>query len=318
MFTRSVVIQRCVEDLQLGVKSYQKKLNLIKPDTYRQDLKRRDAYTTYSNPRGFIYQNKDKKNRLMRIDELHKFSDGSLDDVWTTLNDRLKGIRKQYLPQTIWKQLEKDNARAMIQSIDKQQKTRRIMRSLEKFVGGRPYEEHVEFDESDTHVLERFKTLAGNPIKEILFKLNLPDHKSILTNLKVVTNLSVGRKPIGGKWVYKIKYQFNGEVDRFKARYVAKDFNQKEGIDYEETFSSVVKIVTVRCILSVALFNSWPVYQLDVNNAFLYGDLVEDVYMSLPEGYFSKDDKRVCKLVKSLYGLKQASRKWNEKLTSIL
>ncbi|GJS61507.1 hypothetical protein Tco_0656291 [Tanacetum coccineum] len=140
MFTRSVVIQRCVEDLQLGVESYQKKINLIKPDTYRQDLKRRDAYTAYSNPRGFIYQNKDKKNRLMRIDELLKFSDGSLDDVWTTLNDRLKGIRKQYLPQTIWKQLEKDNARAMIQSIDKQQKTRRIMRSLEKFVGGRPYE----------------------------------------------------------------------------------------------------------------------------------------------------------------------------------
>ncbi|GKB56422.1 hypothetical protein Tco_0912608 [Tanacetum coccineum] len=140
MFTRSVVIQRCVEDLQLGVESYQKKINLTKPDTYRQDLKRRDSYTAYSNPRGFIYQNKDKKNRLMRIDELLKFSDGSLDDVWTTLNDRLKGIRKQYLPQTIWKQLEKDNARAMIQSIDKQQKTRRIMRSLEKFVGGRPYE----------------------------------------------------------------------------------------------------------------------------------------------------------------------------------
>ncbi|GJX26332.1 hypothetical protein Tco_0232628 [Tanacetum coccineum] len=140
MFTRSVVIQRRVEDLQLGVESYQKKLNLTKPDTYRQDLKRRDAYTAYSNPRGFIYQNKDKKNRLMRIDELHKFSDGSLDDVRTALNDRLKGIRMQYLPQTIWKQRDKDNARAMIQSIDKQLKTRRIMRSLEKFVGGRPYE----------------------------------------------------------------------------------------------------------------------------------------------------------------------------------
>ncbi|GJR87274.1 hypothetical protein Tco_0211285 [Tanacetum coccineum] len=114
MFTRSIVIQRRVEDLQLGVESYQKKLNLTKPDTYRQDLKRRDAYTAYSNPRGFIYQNKDKKNRLMRIDELHKFSDGSLDDVRTALNDRLKGIRMQYLPQTIWKQRDKDNARAMI------------------------------------------------------------------------------------------------------------------------------------------------------------------------------------------------------------
>ncbi|GKC32858.1 hypothetical protein Tco_1040152 [Tanacetum coccineum] len=98
MFTRSVVIQRRVEDLQLGVESYQKKLNLTKPDTYRSNLRRRDAYTPYSDPRGFIYENKDKKNRLMRIDELHKFSDGTLDDVRTALNDRLKGIRMEYLP----------------------------------------------------------------------------------------------------------------------------------------------------------------------------------------------------------------------------
>nr|GFA70201.1 hypothetical protein [Tanacetum cinerariifolium] len=102
MFTQSIVIQRRVEDLQLGVKSYQKRLNL-KPDTYRSDLKRQEAYTAYSNPRGFIYQNKDKKNRLMRIDELHKFNDGTLNDVCNALNDRLKGIRMQYLPQTIWR-----------------------------------------------------------------------------------------------------------------------------------------------------------------------------------------------------------------------
>nr|GEY07133.1 hypothetical protein [Tanacetum cinerariifolium] len=75
-----------------------KKLNLTKPDTYRSDLKHKEAYVAYSNPRGFIYQNKDKKNRLMRIDELHKFSDGTLTDVRTALDDRLKGIRMQYLP----------------------------------------------------------------------------------------------------------------------------------------------------------------------------------------------------------------------------
>ncbi|GJR96773.1 hypothetical protein Tco_0268947 [Tanacetum coccineum] len=88
MFTRSIIIQRRVEDLQLGVESYQKKLYITKPDTYKSNLKRRDAYTTYSNPKGFIYQNKDKKNKLMLIDELHKFSDGTLDDVRTALNDR--------------------------------------------------------------------------------------------------------------------------------------------------------------------------------------------------------------------------------------
>nr|GEV48381.1 hypothetical protein [Tanacetum cinerariifolium] len=95
MFTRSIVIQRRVEDLQLGVESYQKRLNLTKPDTYRSDLKRREAYTAYSNPRGLIYQNKDKKNRLMRIDELYKFSDETLNDVCNALDDRLKGIRMQ-------------------------------------------------------------------------------------------------------------------------------------------------------------------------------------------------------------------------------
>nr|GEX91668.1 hypothetical protein [Tanacetum cinerariifolium] len=134
MFTRSIVIQRRVEDLQLGVESYQKRLNLTKPDTYRSDLKRREAYTAYLNPRGFIYQNRDKKNRLMRIDELHKFSDGY------ALDDRLKGIRMQYLPTTIWRKGDKDRTAAMIQAIDKMLKTKRIMRSLERFVGGRQYE----------------------------------------------------------------------------------------------------------------------------------------------------------------------------------
>nr|GEY40033.1 hypothetical protein [Tanacetum cinerariifolium] len=129
MSTRSIVIQRRVEDLQLGIKSYQKRLNLKKPDTYRSDLKRREAYTTYSNPRGF-----------MRIDELHKFSDGTLNDVRNALDDLLKGIRMQYLPTTIWKKRDKDRAAAMIQAIDKMLKTQRIMRCLERFVGGRQYE----------------------------------------------------------------------------------------------------------------------------------------------------------------------------------
>nr|GEY09967.1 hypothetical protein [Tanacetum cinerariifolium] len=110
MFTRSIVIQRRVEDLQLGVKSYHKRLNLTKPDTYRFDLKRREA-------------------------------DGMLSDVCNALDDRLKGIRMQYLPHTIWRKGDKDRAAAMIQATDKMLKTRRIMRSLERFVGGRLYEE---------------------------------------------------------------------------------------------------------------------------------------------------------------------------------
>ncbi|GJV73226.1 putative RNA-directed DNA polymerase [Tanacetum coccineum] len=139
---------------------------------------------------------------------------------------------------------------------------------------------------------------------------NLSTENYNFTNLnKIVEPNSFDEASKDIRWVEAMNLEMealnrNGTwvVDKFKARYVAKGYNQKEGIDYEEKFSPVVKIVNVRCILSLAVFNSWLVYQLDVNNAFLYGDLVEDVYMSLPEGYFSKDDKRVCKLVK--FGLR--------------
>nr|GEX43096.1 hypothetical protein [Tanacetum cinerariifolium] len=110
--------------------------SLSLPDTYRPDLRQHEAYTAHSNPRGFIYQNKDKKNRLMRIDELYKFSDGTLNDVRNAFDDRLKGIRMPYLSSTIWRKGNKDRAVAMIQAIEKILKTRKIMRSLEKFVGG--------------------------------------------------------------------------------------------------------------------------------------------------------------------------------------
>nr|GEV74399.1 retrovirus-related Pol polyprotein from transposon TNT 1-94 [Tanacetum cinerariifolium] len=149
MFTRSIIIQRRVEDLQLGVKSYQKKLNLTKPDSYRSDLKHKEAYSAYSNPIGLIYQNKDKKNRLMQIDELHKFSDETLTDVRTALYDCLKGIRMKYLPQSIWRKSDKYRAASMIQAIDKRLKTMRIMRSLERFIGGRLYEGDFKMPEPE-------------------------------------------------------------------------------------------------------------------------------------------------------------------------
>ncbi|GJZ32991.1 hypothetical protein Tco_0578427, partial [Tanacetum coccineum] len=126
-------------NIEKRVESYQKKLNLIRLDTYKSDLKRKTPYTAYSNPKGFIYQNKDKKNRLMRIDELHKFSDGTLNDVRSALDDILKRIRMEYLPQTVWRNVDRERAGAMIQAIDRQLRNRRLLRSLEKFVGGRLY-----------------------------------------------------------------------------------------------------------------------------------------------------------------------------------
>ncbi|GKC42290.1 ribonuclease H-like domain-containing protein [Tanacetum coccineum] len=90
-----------------------------------------------------------------------------------------------------------------------------------------------------------------------------------------IVELLEGRKAIESKWIYKIKFKSSGEIDRYKARLVAQGFGQKEGIDYEETFSLVVKMVTVRCLLNIVVSMSWPVYQLDVNNVFLYSDLEE-------------------------------------------
>ena len=102
---------------------------------------------------------------------------------------------------------------------------------------------------------------------------------------------------------------FDGIVERFKARLVAKGYNKKEGFDYQETFSPVVKMTTVRSVISLATTNQWDVHKMDVYNEFLQGDLFEQVYICLPDGFNSQTQgTKVCKILKSLYGLKKASR----------
>nr|GEW00965.1 hypothetical protein [Tanacetum cinerariifolium] len=139
MLTRSIVIQNRVEDLQLAVKSYQNKINITKPKTTKPGIKKKDTYTPYQDPQGFIYVDTLGRNRLMRSDELYKFSDGTLTRLQTSLEDITKNIHMKYLPKRRWSTLEKKRANIMIKVIDKQLKERRIMRSLEKFVGGRHY-----------------------------------------------------------------------------------------------------------------------------------------------------------------------------------
>eukprot|EP00268_Persea_americana_P005426 TRINITY_DN11818_c1_g3_i1.p1 TRINITY_DN11818_c1_g3~~TRINITY_DN11818_c1_g3_i1.p1 ORF type:complete len:152 (+),score=17.72 TRINITY_DN11818_c1_g3_i1:37-456(+) len=115
-------------------------------------------------------------------------------------------------------------------------------------------------------------------------------------------------KPIRCKWVFSIKLKFDGSLDQYKARLVALGNRQEYGINYDETSAPVAKMTIVRSILAIAVSQSWPLFQLDVKNAFLHGDLEELVYMCLPQGYIIANDRDVARLKRSLYGLKQALR----------
>jgi hypothetical protein len=120
-----------------------------------------------------------------------------------------------------------------------------------------------------------------------------------------------GKEPVGCKWVYTIKYNPEGEIERYKARLVAKGYTQTYGIDYEETFAPVAKMNTVRTLISCAANLGWNLFQMDVKNAFLHGDLQEEIYMHIPPGFSTvQTEGKLLKLRRSLYGLKQSPRAW--------
>lgn len=132
-----------------------------------------------------------------------------------------------------------------------------------------------------------------------------------------LVNLPKDRTIVNCGWVYKTKYDVHGNVDRYKARLVAKGYSQKFGIDFNETFSPVVKFDSIRSILAISAAKQLQLRQFDVQTAFLYGDLDEEIYMRQPEG-FNDGTEKVCKLHRSLYGLKQSPRSWNKKFKAFL
>ena len=134
-----------------------------------------------------------------------------------------------------------------------------------------------------------------------------------------LVDLPPGAKAIGLKWIFKIKRNSDGTINKHKSRLVAKGYIQRHGIDYEEVFSPVARLETVRLMIALAAARGWEVHHLDVKTAFLNGELKENVYVSQPEGYIVKgSETKVYKLKKALYGLKQAPRAWNEKLNKTL
>jgi hypothetical protein len=127
------------------------------------------------------------------------------------------------------------------------------------------------------------------------------------------------KKAIGCKWVYKVKHNVDGSVSKYKTRLVAKGYAPMYGIDYEETYSPVAKMTTVRAIIVMAATKGWSLHQMDVKNVFFHGDLQEKVYMEQPLGYVDQTHPNlVCTLKKTLYGLKQAPRAWSDKIGEYL
>ena len=133
-----------------------------------------------------------------------------------------------------------------------------------------------------------------------------------------LTVLPTGKRTVDCKWIFTIKYNAEGEIDRYKARLVARGFTQTYGLDYEETFAPVAKLNTVRVLLSLAVNLDWPLRQFDVKNAFLNGELEEEVFMQPPPGFDHTANGKVCFLKKALYGLKQSPRAWFGRFTKAM
>lgn len=130
---------------------------------------------------------------------------------------------------------------------------------------------------------------------------------------------TLNQNTVSCRWIFTIKYNPDGSVRRYKVRLVARGYTQVPGVDYTETFSPVIKSTTIRLVLDIAVSRSWPIKQLDVNNAFLQGTLTEEVYTTQPPCFVNADHPHhVCRLHKALYGLKQAPRAWYRELSNHL
>jgi SOS response regulatory protein OraA/RecX len=173
---------------------------------------------------------------------------------------------------------------------------------MKKIIDEEPttFEEAVQKKQWKEAMIKEHQSIMKNDVCKIVPR---PKEKSVLTS----------------KWVYKIKHAVDESVDKYKERFVARGFSQKEGEDYNETFSSVSRYTSIRAIMSLATSMGWSLHQMDVKTTFLNGAIKEEVYIEQPQGFeVHSRDTHVCRLKKVLYGLKQAPRAWYAKIDSYL
>ena len=225
-------------------------------------------------------------NHLSDDSQDEPFQDAEEEQPVSEGSDRRRSTRERYRPVEYWR-ADAQRIRANLATLEEP----RTVNEALNCSSSRKWKEAMD---------EEYKALIDNQI----FQLAV---------------LPPNRKAIGCKWVFKLKLNADGSIEKYKARLVAKGFSQKEGIDFSETFAPVVKFVTIRCILAISASLDFELQQMDVKAAFLHGDLEEEIYMKQPEGYEDKSRPNdVWKLTKSLYGLKQASRTWYLKLDGCL
>ena len=145
------------------------------------------------------------------------------------------------------------------------------------------------------------------------------EHQSIMKNeVWEIVPRPKEKLVVTSKWVYKIKHAVDESVDKYKARFVARGFSQKEGEDYDESFAPLARYTSIRAIISLVTSMGWNLHQMDVKTTFLNGAIEEEVYIEQPQGFeVHSRDTHVCRLKKSLYGLKQAPRAWYARMSVI-
>nr|GEZ27081.1 retrotransposon protein, putative, Ty1-copia subclass [Tanacetum cinerariifolium] len=176
-------------------------------------------------------------------------------------------------------------------------------------------DQEIDEPQSDINPIRKSSRIRHSPDRMCLY-IDAGEHAlgDLDNDVWVLVELPPNARTVGSKWLFKKKTDMDGAVYIFKARLVAKGFTQTYGVDYEETFSPVADIRVIRILIAIAVYYEYEIWQMNVKTTFLNGHLSEEVYMEKPEGFVNpKYPKHVCKLKRSIYRLKQASRQWNKR-----